>query len=170
MADGRHIGNRNLAITPQPFIRSRRNFARSRSYQHIRCPSSVCQTSDACVLWQNYRSRLRTQFAIKQNRMCIVTKRLKTATFPLYVICMCVVCCKCIVTIRLKSGSYSVCDQTKPYVYCDRTTEDSNTSVVRYLSLCRLLRVYYDKTTKVGFIFSLRSNWTVCVLWQNDRS
>jgi len=87
------------------------------------------------------------------------------------------------VTKQLKTVSYSVCDQTKPYVYCDKTTEVSDTSVVRRLFVRRLLRVYSDKTTEVsntsivrrlsvrrllreccdktaedGFIFSLRSN------------
>jgi len=65
-----------------------------------------------------------------------------------------------IVTKRLKSGSYSVCGRTKPYVYFDKTTEVSNTSasIVRRLFVRRLLRVYYHKTTEVGFVLSLRSN------------
>jgi len=67
------------------------------------------------------------------------------------------VCCVCTVTERPKPASHSVCDQIIPYVYCDKTAEVSDTSVFRRLSVRRLLRVYYDKTTEVGFALSLRS-------------
>jgi len=92
------------------------------------------------VLWQNHQSQVHIRFEVKLTRTCIVTKRLKLATHPPSV------CRECIVTKRLKSGphsfcvftmtkrpksaSYSVCDQTKRYVNCDKTAA----SVADYIS------------------------------------
>jgi len=61
-------------------------------------------------------------------------------------------------SVWLKLIRLAVTELDQLCVYCDKTTKISNTSIVRRLSVRRLLRVYCDKTTEIGFIFILRLN------------